>query len=138
MEKTVAIKMGIKPGSRAYFAGSDEAPIAAISLPDLKILKSLSGKIDYIHLFAKDQKKMEEWFPKLKKHLAINGMLWVSWPKAKQLGTDLNIKEVIRIGYDHGLVESTALSINPVWSALKFTYPKAGKEYNNSYGKLPE
>ncbi|MGQ3087215.1 MAG: hypothetical protein ACT6RA_08695, partial [Flavobacterium sp.] len=90
------------------------------------------------HIFAKDQEQLEEWFLKLQKHLAVNGMLWVSWPKAKQLGTDLNIKEVIRIGYDHGLVESTSISVNAVWSALKFTHPKAGKKYNNSYGKLPE
>ncbi|MGQ2984756.1 hypothetical protein [Flavobacterium sp.] len=138
MERTVAIKMGIKAGSRAYFAGKNEAAIAAINLPDLKILKSLSGQIDYIHIFAKDQEQLEEWFLKLQKHLAVNGMLWVSWPKAKQLGTDLNIKEVIRIGYDHGLVESTSISVNAVWSALKFTHPKAGKKYNNSYGKLPE
>lgn len=137
MERTVAAKMGIKDHSKAYFANADNDAIAAINLPELKTLKRLSGNFDYIHLFAKDQKHMKEWFPKLKKHLAPKGMLWVSWPKAKQLGTDLTIKEVIRIGYDFGLVESTALSVNEIWSALKFTFPKEGKEYKNSYGKLP-
>lgn len=137
MDRTVAIKMGIKEGSRAYFANADDEAIAAMNLPDLRILKTLSGEFDYIHLFAKDQKQMKEWFPKLREQLAPKGMLWVSWPKAKQLGTDLTIKEVIRIGYGFGLVESTALSVNEVWSALKFTFPKEGKEYKNSYGKLP-
>jgi hypothetical protein len=136
MERTVAKKMGVKQHSRAYFANADEQAIADINLPDVTVIKRLAGTFDYIHLFAKNQIDMEKWFPKLKKHLAPKGMLWVSWPKAKQLGTDLNIKEVIRIGYDFGLVESTALSVNEVWSALKFTMPKEGKEYNNSYGTL--
>lgn len=77
-------------------------------------------------------------FSKMKTHLRIQGTLWISWPKSKQLGTDLNIKEVIRIGYEHMMVESTCLSVNDVWSALKFTFPKPGKTYQNSYGKHPE
>ena len=80
---------------------------------------------------------MERTFPKLKRHLQKGGMLWVSWPKGRAMGTDLTLPEVIRIGYDHGLVESTALRIDDAWSALKFTHPKRGKVYQNSYGKLP-
>lgn len=49
----------------------------------------------------------------------------MSRPKGKQQGT-LNIREVIRVGYQHGMVESTALSVDDVWSALKFTFPKEG------------
>lgn len=75
-------------------------------------------------------------FPKLKSHLKQTGMLWVSWPKSGQEGTDLNLTTVIKLGYDYGLVESKALSVDAIWSALKFTHPKKGKAYNNSYGKL--
>jgi len=63
-------------------------------------------------------------------------MLWVSWPKGGQLNTDLTLEKVISIGYAFGLVESTALSINSIWSAIKFTHLKKGKVYKNSYGKL--
>ena len=63
-------------------------------------------------------------------------MLWASWPKGEKLGTDLNIKTVIKLGYDYGLVESTCLRIDAIWSGLKFTHPKKGKVYHNSYGKL--
>ena len=51
--------------------------------------------------------------------------------------TDLTLPHVIRIGLSHGLVGSTALSIDDMWSALKFTHPKHGKIYNNSFGRLP-
>lgn len=66
----------------------------------------------------------------------MNGKLWIAWPKGGRLGTDLDMKQVIRIGYNHGLVESTQLRIDDTWTALKFTWPKPNKTYNNSYGKL--
>ncbi len=116
----------------------------SVSLIQLKI-KSLLLKIwkyeleiDYIHLFVKTQTEYIDNFPKLKPFLKRDGMLWLSWPKGGKLGTDLNIKSVIKLGYDFGLVESTCLSINDIWSGLKFTHPKKGKVYNNSYGKLNE
>lgn len=64
-------------------------------------------------------------------------MLWVSWPKNMKLGTDLTLPKVIEIGYGYGLVESKCLSVDATWSALKFTHPKEGKAYNDSYGRLP-
>ncbi len=81
---------------------------------------------------------MDEVFPQLKAHLGATGMLWVSWPKGGKLGTDLSLPHVIRIGYSHGLVESTTLNVDGTWSAIKFTHPKPGKVYDNKYGRLPD
>lgn len=134
--KSVSEKMGIKKNSRALFISAPEEAMTALALPELDFAKKATGDFDYIHLFAKTQKELHQQFEKLKLHLHLAGMLWVSWPKGGQLGTDLNIKNVIKIGYDYGLVESKALSIDATWSALKFTHPKKNKVYNNSYGKL--
>lgn len=128
--------MGVRESSRAFFANTDNEAIDNINLPTLNIPTKLEEEFDYIHLFVRTKIEFLEYFPKLKPHLKPNGMLWVSWPKGGQLGTDLNIKIVIKLGYDFGLVESTCLSINDIWSGLKFTHPKKGKVYNNSYGKL--
>lgn len=32
----------------------------------------------------------------------------------------------------------TKTRVNVTWSALKFTHPKQGKVYRNSYGRLPD
>lgn len=128
--------MGIKENSKAIFINPDEDALKSIDLPTLDISTELKEECDYIHLFAKSQSEFVNHFPKLKIYLKSNGMLWVSWPKGGKLGTDLNIKIIIKLGYDFGLVESTCLSINSIWSAIKFTHPKIGKNYNNSYGKL--
>jgi hypothetical protein len=132
--RTVAEKMGVKAGTRAVLVGAPEDAVAAMKLPDLDRAKAMRGMFAYIHLFVRSEREMERGFPKAKGHLVKGGMLWVSWPK----GGELTMKDVIRIGYDHGLVESTGLSVDGRWSGLKFTWPKAGKTYHNSYGKLPE
>lgn len=136
MTKTVSQKMGVKENSRAVFVNAEKEALENINLPTLDIQEKLEEELDYIHLFVKTQTEFIDYFPKLKPHLKLNGMLWVSWPKGGKLGTDLNIKSVIKLGYDFGLVESTCLSINDIWSGLKFTHPKKGKVYSNSYGKL--
>jgi len=135
--RTVSQKMGIRDGMRTFFVNASGSALEAIDVPGLEIASGFDGDFDYIHLFAMTQVEMDELFPRLKSHLKPAGMLWVSWPKGKQPGTDLSLPNVIRIGYSHGLVESSCLSVDATWSALKFTHPKKGKTYNNSYGKLP-
>ncbi len=138
MMRTVAQKMGIKERSRSIFINAPADALMDINLPETDNQTALKGEFDYIHLFVINKKEQEELFPKLKSHLKLDGMLWVSWPKNKQLDTDLTLPVVIKIGYSCGLVESTSLSINKTWSALKFTHPKKGKIYNNSHAELKE
>lgn len=136
MSKSVSVKMGIKESARAIFVDAPADAIKSIDLPKLNVASRLQGSFDYIHFFSEKQKALQKKFPKLKAHLKEQGALWVSWPKAKQQETDLTLPAVIKIGYDYGLVESKTLSIDEIWSAIKFTHPKKGKIYNNSYGKL--
>ena len=137
MVRSVSQKMGVKAETRAHFVNAPGSALKAIALPSLEISARLDGDFGYIHFFALTQAEMDNKFPKLKVHLGAKGMLWVSWPKGRKLETDLTLPNVIRIGYSHGLVESMALSVDDTWSALKFTHPKAGKVYKNSYGQLP-
>ncbi|GAB3924957.1 DUF3052 family protein [Larkinella terrae] len=130
--------MGLKAGFRALFINAPAEAVDAIELPDLTIETNLTGKFDYLHIFAIKQTELYEKLPTLKNHLKTGGMLWVSWPKAGQKGTDLTLTKVIEIGYDCGLVESKSIRIDDTWSALKFTHPKEGKAYHNSYGKLKD
>jgi len=130
--------MGMKEGVRTLLVHAPKEAIADMDLPPLDIATRRGGQFEYIHLFIKTKQEFTEQFPKLKEHLAPTGKLWVSWPKNGQLNTDLSLTTIIHLGYDYDLVESTCLSINSTWSALKFTHPKRGKTYHNKYGKLPE
>lgn len=136
MTGPVSKKLGIKEGVRAFFVNAPAQVMEAIGLPHLELAKRLAGNFDYIHLFVKSQEEFNDIFPRLKAHLKPTGMLWVSWPKNRKLETDLTLTTVIKLGYDHGLVESKTISIDATWSAIKFTHPRKGKVYKNSYGKL--
>ena len=135
--RSVATKMGIKAGSRAHFVGAPADVLERLRLPPLRVESRLTGELDYLHLFVRTQDGMREQFPRLVPHLAARGHLWLSWPKGGRLGSDLSLATVIEIGYSAGLVESTCLRVDDVWAGLRFTHPKPGKVYANSYGTLP-
>ena len=138
MSGTVSKKMGLKEGVRAILVNAPEGITEVIDTSHLDVAARLSGKFDYIHFFTKSQDEFNQRFPRLKSHLKPAGMLWVSWPKNKKLGTDLTLTKVIELGYDHGLVESKTISLDETWSAIKFTHPQKGKVYKNKYGKLKD
>jgi hypothetical protein len=136
MTKPLSAKLGIKQGLRGVFINASADEIKNIDTAALTISSRVSGYFDYIHLFAKRQTELAKKFPMLRNHLKPMGVLWISWPKGALKNTDLTLTTIIKIGYDHGLVESKTLSIDATWSAIKFTHPKKDKLYNNKFGKL--
>jgi len=136
--RSIAQKMGVKPGMRLLFVNSDSVETGFGIGPDVEIANKKIGDFDMIHAFVTTQSQFRETFPKLIAHLKPSAVIWISWPKAGQLETDLSIQKVIAIGYTFNMVESKTIGINSVWSAIKFTFPKPGKTYNNSFGTLPE
>jgi len=138
MDRPVSQKMGITAESRVLVL---DGPPSAIEAIDLSTAPSLAddGVTDFHHIvvFTRTQLEVASAVERLRPRLAPASKLWIAWPKAGRLGTDLTIKHVIRIGYDGTLVESTNLRIDDDWTALKFTHPKLGKTYRNSYGQLP-
>lgn len=134
---TLEQKLGLKAGLRLIIINAPE-PAPVLVLDGIELSNQLRGEFDIIIAFSAGAKTLDRNFVKWKMHVPPDGRLWIAWPKKSGMETDLNIKEVIRIGYEHGMVESNAISLNDAWSALKFTHPKAGKEYHNSYGTLNE
>ena len=122
--KSIIEKLGAKAGTRSFFVNAPTEAMAVIDISQLKVGSSLKDQFDYIHLFCRTQDELEIKFPKVMKHLSREGMLWVSWPKAGHLATDLSMTVVMQIGSDHGMVESKTVSVTDDWSAIKFTFPK--------------
>ena len=76
-----------------------------------------------IHYYTDTKSDLEKQFPSLKKLLAPDATLWISWPKAasgKQ--TDLNENIVRDIGLKYGLVDVKVIAVDEIWSGLKFVY----------------
>ena len=118
-------KLGMKPGDAVYVSEVPEhyfdwlAPLPA----GVQVREKLSGSLDFIHVFATEQKGFERMFIAARKRLARDGMLWISWPKKSSgVVTDLNENIIRDFGLKNGLVDVKVCAIDETWSGLKFMF----------------
>jgi|APTNR8051073442_1049403.scaffolds.fasta_scaffold00033_38 hypothetical protein len=118
-------KLGIKEGYTVFLFQPPDHYFDWINpLPkEVTVKDRLSGKVDFIHLFTKDQKTFAKEFLKCKKYLKKEGMLWISWPKkASKVPTDLDENVIREFGLKNGLVDVKVCAVDEVWSGLKFVF----------------
>ena len=74
----------------------------------------------FIHFFVKRRSDLEKQLSRLRKTIADDGTLWVSWPK-KSSGVVSDITEdVIRaVALPLGLVDVKVCAVDETWSGLK-------------------
>jgi hypothetical protein len=118
-------KLGIKPGMgmavlrapKNYFEWISPLP------PDVRITNAAVGDTAFIHVFVAERKRFEKEFRTLRKKLAKDGMMWVSWPKkSSKVPTDLDENIIREFGLQEGLVDVKVCAVDEVWSALKFVF----------------
>lgn len=119
-------KLGFKAGFRAGFVNPPkdfEKEIAPLP-EDVQIaVDKLTKPLDLIVLFTDSQHVLKKEFSRVAGKLAVNGMLWIAWPKKTSgIAGDLSENDVRQIGLDAGLVDVKICAINEVWSGLKFVY----------------
>ncbi len=118
-------KLGVKPRTTLTIINApvNYLPLLGPLPPLVELKKTLAGHADFIHFFAKRRKQVEQKFAVLKRALAKDGMLWISWPKGSSgVATDLNENIIREIGLAHGLVDVKVCAIDALWSGLKFVY----------------
>jgi hypothetical protein len=118
-------KLGIKSGQRVLILNAPEGYAVTLGdLPDgVDAADELRGTFDFIHFFTVERGDLEDRFLELKSALAIDGMLWISWPKkAAKMATALDENIIREIGLTNGLVDVKVAAVDERWSALKFVY----------------
>jgi hypothetical protein len=114
--KPLAAKLGIKPGLKVYV---DRAP-AALDLGTDEVVTRLPKQADIIITFHENRARLDKRMAVLIEHTAVNGMIWVCWPKrASGMQTDLNENVVREIGLAAGVVDVKVAAIDETWSGLK-------------------
>ncbi len=82
----------------------------------------------FIHWFVQTQAEFVEKFPEVKKRLAKDGMLWVSWPKqASALKSDLTENMIRELALENELVDVKVCAVDENWSGLKLVYRLANR-----------
>lgn len=118
-------KLGLKTGQRAIAVNAPAHYSELLGqLPaDCAFETRAAGTFDFIHVFAETRSELKRCLPALKKKLAYNGLLWVSWPKkSSSLYQDLSENDVRGIGLAAGLVDVKVCAVDDDWSGLKFVY----------------
>jgi hypothetical protein len=109
---TLDAKLQIKPGHTIAVVG--EGPEV-----DLEAAVADPSDADAVLAFAKDRAQLRAHFALLASVAGRDGLVWVAYPKARQLGTDLN-RDVIRdMVPSAGLDPVRQVSIDDTWSALR-------------------
>ena len=120
--KSVAEKLGVKPGSRisALWLTEPEAlkdaRKSAAAFAEDKPLKD-SDVIFYGAAATSELPRIKKIIPSL----ASNGALWIVYPKGRNEITEL---QVLAAGHAAGLVDIKVVSYSPTHTALKFVRPK--------------
>ncbi|RHX88143.1 DUF3052 family protein [Leptospira stimsonii] len=121
--KPLGDKLGLKSGMKVYFNGlpDDVRNELESYLSKLETSNSLKGSFDYLHVFTKEAKDLQNQFSKLVDHLADKGMIWISWPKgSSKIATDVTENVVREIGLKLGIVDVKVCAVSDIWSGLKF------------------
>ncbi|RHX92548.1 DUF3052 family protein [Leptospira stimsonii] len=121
--KPLGDKLGLKSGMKVYFKGlpDDVRNELESYLTKVETSNSLKGSFDYLHVFTKEAKDLQNQFSKLVDHLADKGMIWISWPKgSSKIATDVTENVVREIGLKLGIVDVKVCAVSEIWSGLKF------------------
>lgn len=83
----------------------------------------------FVHLFATKRSELQKKLATLRKQLADDGTLWVSWPK-KSAGVSTDVTEdVIRaVALPLGLVDIKVCAVDETWSGLKLMVRRTNRK----------
>jgi len=124
-------KLGIKPGTT----------VAAINVPSnyRRLLGKLPSGVtfanriragsNFIHFFTRSRAELAKELNSLRKKIAENGVVWISWPK-KSSGVPTDVTEdVIRdIALPIGFVDIKVCAVDDTWSGLKLMIRKTNRK----------
>jgi len=115
-------KLGIKP----------DTIVVAIDAPDnyRKLLGQIPsgvnfatrpiGNTKFIHLFVKERRALQTQLQSLRRKIAEDAAVWVSWPKKSSgLPTDVTEDVIRAVALPIGFVDIKVCAVDETWSGLK-------------------
>ena len=92
---------------------------------DLHILAAPEEGMNAAHVFVTEADDLASKLKPLRRQIASDGQIWVSWPKkGSGMETALDQAAVQRTGLASDLVDIKKCAVDQLWSGLKFVIPK--------------
>lgn len=105
-------KLQIKPGRT----------VAVLDAPHDLVLEATFADVDVadaVVVFVKARRELETHAPLLRGVAGRGGLAWVAYPKARQLGTDLNRDTIHAWSEGERLTTVRQIAIDETWSAMR-------------------
>ncbi len=117
---TLASKLHLKPGMTMCVLDAPTGYQLELATFDVTLKQTPKGELDVIQVFVTRKSQLDKRLSTLKATMTDRSALWVCYPKANGLDTDLN-RDILRLGLaDKGLTAVAQIAIDNVWSGLRF------------------
>lgn len=123
----LARKLGIVEGSRVLAIGAPaEYREWLAPLPEgVVFARAVGSSVNVAHLFTAKKSELARHLASLRKTLASDAAVWVSWPKkASKVPTDVTEDVIRAVALPMGFVDIKVCAVTDVWSGLKLVVRK--------------
>lgn len=121
-------KLGIKEDTKLYLrnAPGDYNELLGVNIKNQLALKI--GEADMVHLFATNQKVLEQEFNTIIGEAKQGLVVWISWyKKSSGIKTDITEDAIREIVLPKGWVDVKVCAVSDAWSGLKIVKRKNNK-----------
>jgi hypothetical protein len=122
-------KLGYAPGMRALAMGSPPGYRKMLVLPQAMQVAWLTESekgMGFVHLFALRAATLRTELRRLRRQIAPDGVVWVSWPKkASKVATDITEDTIRDAALPMGFVDVKVCAVDETWSGLKLMIRKS-------------
>jgi hypothetical protein len=121
-------KLGYAQGTRAFAMGAPADYRKILVLPAGMEVAWLGGAekgMGFVHLFSLKSASLKAELRRLRRQIAPNGVVWVSWPKkASRVATDITEDTIRDVALPMGFVDVKVCAVDETWSGLKLMIRK--------------
>jgi hypothetical protein len=122
-------KLGYAPGTRALAIGAPPDYRKILVMPagmQVTWIGDPEEAMGFVHLFAVKAAKLRAELRRLRRTIAPNGVVWVSWPKkASGVPTDITEDTIREVALPMGFVDVKVCAVDDTWSGLKLMIRKS-------------
>ena len=122
-------KLGYRTGLRAVVQGAPAGYKALLALPSdvtVSFGKAIEKDLAFLHVFTASRAELAAALRVVRKAMAPDGIVWVSWPKkASGIPSEVTEDTVRELALPIGLVDIKVCAVDDTWSGLKLMIRKS-------------
>jgi hypothetical protein len=124
--KPLAAKLGVAEGGTVTTIAAPPDYEELLAPPaGVRLTARLGSNAGFVHVFSTSRADLDRALSRVRKAMAQDAVVWVSWPK-KSSGVKSDITEdtIRELAFPLGLVDIKVCAVSDVWSGLKLMIRK--------------